>query len=765
MNISALKNGAARCCILGFAALMLSPTFAAATDTAPPATQAHYSWHNVKIGGGGYVPAILYSPVQQGLAFLRSDMGGVYRWDTKTQSWIGLQDGDPEWNLRGVESVALDPKDANTLYAAVGAYRRLPAAIIRSHDLGKSWQITRVPFRMGGNEEGRGMGERLAIDPNNTSTLYFGSRYDGLQISTDKGATWHKVESFPLKGLGTPPADARPHGGLSFVLFDPQSGKDGAGSQTIYVGNADPGPHHLYVSHDGGKSWAAVDGGPAADLNPQQAALDENGMLTLTYADGMGPYNVSRGAVWRLDTKNATWTDVTPDKINNPAFAGLSVVKGTVAVSSLYRKGGDDVWYSRDGGAHWTALKDISKRDVTETPFLKWGGPEANFGWWLTGLAIDPFAPDHITYTTGATIYTTTDLGKPALTWRPWVEGVEQTAVISLASPAAGPHLISGLGDIGGFTHGDLSVSPTLQEHPIFTNVNVIDYAEKAPNVLVRSGTYHWDASLKKPASLAYSEDSGKSWQPLYAPYPAGYQLPKEIGYNFGDAYIDASIAVSAEGKCFIVMTQGPVRTCDRGTSWDQISGIAKNGHPVADRMDAKTFYAVDFAGGRILISTDEGKSFRPQKTVGLPKDIRSDEPGAQKLLPDETPPRETPWPLVAAPGARGDLWFLSEGRLFHSRDGGKHFVALPAAMKVKTFTFGKASVGKTHPALFALGTLNDTFAIWRSDDEGKSWLRVNDAQHEYARTFRAIAADKRIFGRVYVGTDGRGIIYGEPVK
>ena len=41
--------------------------------------------------------------------------------------------------------------------------------------------------------------------------------------------------------------------------------------------------------------------------------------------------------------------------------------------------------------------------------------------------------------------------------------------------------------------------------------------------------------------------------------------------------------------------------------------------------------------------------------------------------------------------------------------------------------------------------------------------LRINDDQHQWGTRFRSIAADPRIFGRVYVGTDGRGIFYGTP--
>ncbi|HWM68552.1 MAG TPA: hypothetical protein VNO35_18310 [Steroidobacteraceae bacterium] len=75
----------------------------------------------------------------------------------------------------------------------------------------------------------------------------------------------------------------------------------------------------------------------------------------------------------------------------------------------------------------------------------------------------------------------------------------------------------------------------------------------------------------------------------------------------------------------------------------------------------------------------------------------------------------------------------------------------------------GKAPPGRTYPALFAIGVHDDVRAIWRSDDVGVTWVRVNDARHEYGRLFRCIAGDPRVFGRVYVGTDGRGIVYGEP--
>ena len=74
-------------------------------------------------------------------------------------------------------------------------YRNDPSAILRSRDRGKTWDIFPVNFRMGGNEDGRGVGERLAVDPNDNRILYFGSRHDGLMRSTDAAASRRAASS------------------------------------------------------------------------------------------------------------------------------------------------------------------------------------------------------------------------------------------------------------------------------------------------------------------------------------------------------------------------------------------------------------------------------------------------------------------------------------------------------------------------------------------------------------------------------------------
>jgi hypothetical protein len=715
-----------------------SPTvsFAATTASSP------YVWRNVKVGGGGFIPGIIFSRAERGLAYARSDMGGAYRWDAKRATWIPLEDGFAEGSYMGVESIAPDPVDPNVVYAAVGVGARQPSAMLRSHDRGDHWEVASVPFRMGGNEDGRGLGERLAIDPNDTAIVYFGSRFDGLQRSIDQGRTWTRVASFPLQGLGLPTARRQTHGGLSFVVFDP-AGAKGAPSKTLFAGSADPGEHHLFRSDDAGASWRAVAGAPPADLLPVQAQLDAEGVLYITYSNGLGPNGITRGAVFKLDTRTNTWTDITPDKsADAPAggYMGLSLDRsrpGVLVVATVDRfHPGDLIWRSLDSGATWRNIRPLSHRDVDASPFLLWGKSEADFGWWMAALAIDPFDSDTAAYATGATVYAAhhlTDVDHArAITWTPWVEGIEQTAIITLDSPQHGPPLLSGFGDIGGFAHEDLSKSPAaMYAAPRFDNTNTIDVAGRA-NVVVRSGVGH----DKIGPTLGLSQDFGRTWRPVVTPTPTG----------------DAAISVSADGQTLVVMTPKPIVSRDLGETWSSVVGAPSSSRLVADRVDGKRFYALDFDTGSVFASTDGGASFSDLHSLGLPG-----------LATERPHGREAPWPLYATPARPGDLWVTSKVGLFHSKDGGRSFTQTRGDVAVEALSFGKPAPAHTFPALFALGSHGETRAIWRSDDEGASWLRVNDAAHEYGRRFRSISGDPRTYGRVYVGTDGRGVLYGEP--
>ena len=745
------RNGFIAAVGLGLLFLALGPVIAGRG----PQPTAHYRWNNVTVGGGGFSPNIIFSPLEPGLAYLRTDIGGLYRFDSGDRRWIPLQDGISEGNYFGVESVATDPRDVNVVYAAVGMYGVGPAAIMRSEDRGAHWNIAPVAFRMGGNEDGRGLGERLAVDPHDTRIVYFGSRHDGLQRSDDRGRNWRRVFAFPVSGLGMP-EPRQTHAGISFVLFDPRSGVDGAATRTLFAGVADNGEHHLFRSDDAGASWRAVPHGPRADLLPVRAQLDAKGLLYIAYSNGIGPNGITEGAVFKLDTATEVWRDITPRAGAAPpgGYMGLAVDlrrPDTVLVATVDQwRGPDTIWRSIDAGTHWTSLRSLSEIDASDTPFLRWGNAQASFGWWIAGVAVDPFDSNHVVYTTGATVYATqgplTVSTSQPLQWRPWVTGIEETAILAVASPPRGPPLFSGFGDIGGFVHEDLRASPaSMYTNPIFNNTDTLDSAGLSPHVMVRGG---W--TQRGVAACAWSEDFGKTWQPL-DPVRAERSEPAQ-----GSGRDPEPVpTVSADGATFIVTTRAALFTRDRGQSWTAVRGLPDFARPVADRTDAKRFYAVDFQHSQLLRSEDGGASFALLAGSRLPCDLEHEQP--------------TRWqahsPLLATPGRTGDLWLMCSHGLYHSVDGGRRFEQRRSDLNVVALGFGKEAAELGYPTLFAIGTRGDLTAIWRSDDAGTSWARINDAAHEYGRRFRVITGDPRVYGRVYVGTDGRGLLYGEPTS
>jgi xyloglucan-specific exo-beta-1,4-glucanase len=718
-------------------------------------TSAPYVWRNAVVGAGGFAPNILFSPVEKGLAYLRTDMGGAYRWDARRQCWIPLEDALAEGSYMGVESLAPDPLDPNVVYLAAGMYFRDPAAILRSADRGRTWAITPVPFAMGGNEDGRGLGERLAIDPDRTSTLLFGSRHDGLQRSDDSGRTWHPVATFPWRGLGRP-APRTTHAGISFVLFDASSGRTGGGSSVIYAAVADPTRTHLFRSNDGGGTWNAIAGGPAPEMLPVKGALDDRGVLYLDYSTGIGPNGIAGGAVWKLDTRTGAWTDITPARGAQAegGYMGLSLDRNRpmrLAVSTVDRwDHGDTIWLSNDGGGHWTSLRERSRSDVTPSPFLKFGRAEADFGHWMAGLAFDPFDGSTLTYTTGATVYRSSDALRERLQWTPWVTGIEQTAIITLTSPTGGSPLISGFGDIGGFVHERLDRSPsTAFVNPRLPNTNALDYAGAAPNVVVRTGSVQ-NREQNADVTLAWSTDGGRNWKPLRVPPIAvGRAPPRRY-----DLRGEAPIVVSADGRNFVVSTPVVMVTGDRGSTWRAAAGLPIGARVIADKTDPRLFFAADYAASALFVSRDGARSFARAAAMGLPNDWSSAGP----------PSRESPSAFLATPGTPGELWLLVGGRLYRSRDSGRRFAAASGDdIRIELFGLGKPAPAAAAPALYASGTKGGLRAIWRSTDGGASWGRINDDSHQWGLRVRVISGDPRRFGRVYVGTDGRGILYGDP--
>ncbi|MEV6617902.1 cellulose binding domain-containing protein [Streptomyces sp. NPDC051051] len=747
------------------AGLLAGTPPAVAADSAPPAPLAaeSYTWKNARIDGGGFVPGIVFNRKEKNLAYARTDIGGAYRWQQSSRTWTPLLDsvGWEKWGHTGVVSLASDSVDPNRVYAAVGTYTNSwdpgNGAVMRSADRGASWQRTDLPFKLGGNMPGRGMGERLAVDPNRNSVLYLGAPSGkGLWRSTDSGVTWSQVTNFPNVGnYVQDPSDtsgyASDNQGIVWVTFDESTGTSGTATKTIYVGVADT-DNAVYRSTDAGATWSRLAGQPTGYLAHKGVLDTVDGQLYLAYSDKGGPYDGGKGRLYRYTTATGTWTDISPvaEADTYYGFSGLTVDRqrpGTV-MATAYSSWWPDtqIFRSTDSGGTWTKAWDYTSypdrrnrytMDVSSSPWLTWGAnpspPEQTpkLGWMTESLEIDPFDSDRMMYGTGATVYGTENLtawdSGGTFTIKPMVQGLEETAVNDLASPPAGAPLLSALGDIGGFRHTDLSKVPSMMfTSPNFTTTTSLDFAATDPNTVVRTG------DLDSGPHVAFSTDNGANW----------FAGTDPSGVSGG-----GTVAAAADGSRFVWSPAGAGvhHTTGFGTSWSASSGIPAGAVVESDRVDARTFYG--FKSGRFYVSSDGGATFTASPATGLPSgdSVR----------------------FQAVPGTKGDIWLAggaSDGAygLWHSTDGGASFTKLSGVEQADTIGFGKAAAGASYQTLYTSAKIAGVRGIFRSTDKGASWTRINDDAHQWGWTGAAITGDPRVYGRVYVSTNGRGVIYGD---
>jgi hypothetical protein len=735
-----------------FSLALLPALFAGAAEgpLLPPSDP--YVFRSVVIGGGGFVTGIVFNPAERGLVYLRTDVGGAYRQDADARQWAPLLDwvGQADWNLVGVESLACDPSEPGRVYAAAGTYNNPGVSdgeILRSDDRGASWKRTPVPFKFGANEAGRNNGERLAVDPNDGRVLLIGTRSAGLWRSADRGASWARVASFPefdevllptrFPGGYVFPAQRT---GINIIRFDGRSGRRGEPTPVIYAAASTPNAS-IFRSADAGATWSAVPGQPLG-LRPTRSALSAAGILYVAYGSEPGPNSMTDGALWKLDTATGAWTDITPEKPAGDRHFGY----GSVAVDALHPDtvlAGtwnhyyplDEIFRSTDAGRTWVAILGGAQWDHASAPYT---APMNRH--WLGDVEIDPLDSDHAIFTTGFGIWVTRDLrdadqGRPTR-WSFDDQGIEETVPTVLLSPPSGPHLLSGVADVDGFRHDDLSASPPAGRFgtPAFKDTSSMAFAWARPEVVVRSGnTYKNDL-----VTGAYSADGGATWK-AFASEPPG-----TVGAYWRG---EGPITVSADAKTIVWSPTGvaPHLTLDRGATWFPCVGGSVNLAVVADTLNPSRFYAYDTEAGTIVVSTDGARSFKAV-SGGLP------------VVKGRWGP--APGRLAAVPGREGEIWVIAGGTLLHSVNSGASLAAAKG-VTAELVGFGKAAPGRRGPAVFIAGRVAGVEGLFRSDDSGASWVRITDERHGYGQ-MRALSGDPRIYGRVYFGTGGRGVLYGD---
>jgi hypothetical protein len=301
----------------------------AAGGTAPAMARTAWRWLG-PANVGGRVRTLVVHPTNPSVILAGTAGGGIWRTGDGGATWAPVDDFLPALS---VSSIVIDPRNANTMYAATGeGYRNadaiLGAGIFKSTDGGTTWSqmpatAGDIDFRYSGTLSMSADGQVL-----------LGASSFVIARSTDGGASFTKV---------TPPFAAVQ------VLFHPTRSNQAVAAG--YGGGA------LY-SKDGGISWSLASGfagipndtrvelaWAASDPDTVYASVDHRGGWLYKSMDGGVSYTAVYKGTFGLTCcqgwyAQAIWV--------NPKDAAHVVV------------GGGQISESFDGGLTWTSLGSAS---------------------------------------------------------------------------------------------------------------------------------------------------------------------------------------------------------------------------------------------------------------------------------------------------------------------------------------------------------------------------------------------------------------------
>ena len=735
-------------------------------------------WASVKFGGGGYVPGLVYHPTSPDVLYARTDIGGAYRWDAATAAWIAITDGFgvDEGFYHGSETMALDPNDDKRVYMSGGMYLsdKPNGRLYISTDRGDNWQYVNLPFSAGSNNQGRAVGERLMVDPNQPSILYYATRASGLWRSTDYGQTWNQVSSLSTHVMTKDEIAAAYWNspvGFEQVIFDTNTKGSGAATKTIYTAvapdyaNVAGLAYNMYKTIDGGATWSgiAVPDDVKGFIIPHMVRA-KDGMMYVAFTKDIGPGAGGSARLYKFD--GANWTllkKYDTEQWVNFGMGGLSV-SGTGPTTRI-ALGVTNSWgnwegqpvlqLSDDAGATWREVASTAPHMPANT----------GFSGWMDDVEIDPNNREHLLHVSGGGVWETRNASAAKPNWNMIVEGIEEVATEALMTPPPGAGytlLRSGL-DVGTSVQTELLKAPTRGPNGWFNSTFSTDMAWSNPAYIATIGA----ASSTYPTRTgAYSTDSGVTWNAFATNHP-------DAQANQGSA---SNLTVTRPGNVIWAPANSvPAYTADNGASWTYTNlpplaqvWVPRSYRVVADRKNPNKVYAYNSGGAwwaqwsekpRFFTSVDGGHTFTESSTFAAT--------GTALNQYHQTS-------IAVNPNAEGDIWVADGFNILHSVDSGATWTKLSAAAPIwgaasifepkvygaTSIALGKAPTGAKYSAsVYVVGVVNGVWGVHRSDDGGVTWTRFNDDKHQFGG-IGTLAADHTVPGRLYLSGGGRGVLF-----
>lgn len=709
-------------------------------------------------------------------------------------------------------SFAIDEQRPNLLYIACGENKPGKGVLAISEDYGETFYYERIPALIHGNLNGRGCGERLLTDHEDSSTLYYASQQEGLFISHDQGRSWGRAD-----GLCE-----------NYLTFAGQVGNAlliGTAGVTARKSERMRG-HCLYVSYDKGISFYPlavpssheIDGCKMNGLTAQRFAMDQSYLYVTFASTGRRSYVIENGyscdsgdtidghiARYELmpDGTIGSMEDITPasassvigigqeqilpGQILEYGFSGISTTPqrpGMLVASTIVKDDGDSLFLSDDYGNSWKQiLYDLEEGDIRfRAPYMR---PECNGGHsilhWISDIKINPFDADQAWFNSGTGVFRAKGLSSGHPVFTDWCDGLEETVHLNVYSLPHGPvQVIDILGDLGGFAFEDVDKPCSnsfadADNNRYITCINA-DFSDEAPQNIIVTPRGNWTGKTK--GGLILSHDYGRSFTRLPMPFGLSEELDEALHLIEQPNVNSGWAAMSPDGMnivwCIADMIYLPVArmlvSTDGGNTFDHSKVYDAQGNRkeqgnvkvYSDRTDSRLFYGFgdhsDF-----YISKDNGRTFREYL---LPRSF----PAADFGMIDCANKTE----IRAEAGKsgtfyiamdRGGLWKLVYDALtdtIHalqlSKDGDR---VLRVGLGIGSPDGNYLTDSK---ALYCNAYIDGTYGFYRSLNDGRSFERINNQQQMYGE-INSIDGDCRVFGRFYLATGSNGLLYGEPYQ
>ncbi len=769
-------------------ALLLVGVMVLPGTSATAQTTEAYQWKPVVIGGGGYYVGVEFAPSQKDRVYLRSDVAGPWRRDAITKPWLSCNFDrsytEPFTNASSA-GLAVHPTNPDVAYSNFTQDYTKRDDLYKTTNAGRNWvRVKDAESNAFSLNAGRQFGPNVVIDPKNSNVVYFRTKTDGLYRSTNAD------EASPVftHVLGQQPGEVDFYS--RSVVIDPAEIIQDR-SRFVYVAVAGLG---VFRSNNGGDTFSLMAGSPT---NVRWMRIGGNGRL----------YTTGTMGVFRNDDPRNTpdsWTDITPKTGVNvgpegapgmyPDFPvtlksrgtwGLAVDLGksdqivvtgmSATVTPIEGKpprvaGNWELWKSNDAGNTWIATKQKQGESV-----IGWAkeklGPKLllNSG----GLAMDPHTPNRGYLFTVFQIYRTENIWSDEITWELDNRNAEDVIPLVLCTPPAEATgqvapLYSGVSDVRGFRHTNLDQSPDTwvqgRERKDFNDyghsyVTGYDYAESNP--LVMMACKDWRSSV---SNVLRSVDGGITWDLMNRPVPDKGSIGGDIAMSpdgsnivFGPA--NGQIArYSKDGgqtwqECIIGGTDTPFYVSGSIDAYDWDATVR------ADRVKDGFFYAYStWKNPGFFVSADGGATWTQKWNAPDGKPMKGRGGNG---------PAVAPITMAVCPGKAGEIWVgLNNLGIWRSSDFGETFTKVPEFVGENNVSqmvaFGKEAPGSTNATVYVYGKGPEGTGVYRSTDLGTTWTKLTG----YIGTgVRVLAADRQVYGRVYLGEGASGIVYGVPAQ